>query len=94
MLKNTPQLYYRSDELLRLFERGLANQIDDENPVRLMFMVDNFEPYLGDPVEPQNLKMECVTITYVPLIFVNKYRERELYYVAEGTEHIFQGIGR
>jgi len=94
MLKNTPQLYYRSDELLQLFERGVSAQIEDKVPVRLMFMVDNFEPYLGDPVEPQNIKMECVTITYVPLRFVNKYREEELYYVAEGSEHIFQGIGR
>lgn len=94
MLKNTPKLYYRSDDLLELFERSVAQAIEDVIPVRLMFMVDNFTPYIDDSVEPQNIKMNCVTITYVPVLFVNKYKESELYYVVEGSEHIFQGIGR
>ena len=94
MLINTPQLYYRSNELLKLFGRVVFSQIEDEHPIKLMFIVDNFNTYFGDSDEPQNIKMEIIKITYVPLRFVNKYSEEELYYVAEGTEHIFQGIGR
>ena len=92
MLKNTPQLYYTTEELLQKFERSLQSQIEDVYPIRLMFMVDDLPTVTEHYVDPKDMNMMAVTLTYRPLRIVNKWGEKDLLYVLEGNEKIFHDI--
>lgn len=88
MTGNKPQLYYSVEELEMYFERHLRQQIYNEQPIRLAFMFETNYMYIA----PTDTSMFIVT--YLPLTFINPDGSSELFYVAEGTENLFKGIGR